>query len=143
MFSAAVALMVPLFAGSRELSEAAEMDAMARAAEAERRAVELELLEQVSAAHAAAAAARRSVGLLGDTVVVTQRRAVDASWSAYTAGVTDLWRVFEASHALYNEEVALTRARQELARAEAQMLSLTGRGDLLAVALPPFGEEPR
>ena len=36
-----------------------------------------------------------------------------------------------SAHTLYTEEVALQRARQELARAQARMLSLTGRGDLL------------
>jgi outer membrane protein TolC len=61
---------------------------------------------------------------------------VDASWAAYGAGTTDLWRVLEATHALYGEEIALTRARQDLARAAAAMLSLTGRGDLLGVAVP-------
>jgi outer membrane protein TolC len=143
MYSVTVGFMLPIFARSRELSEAAEMDAMARAAESERRAAELELRQQVSALHASAAAARRAVSLLADTVVVTQRRAVDASWSAYAAGSTDLWRVFEAAHALYNEEVALTRARLQLARAQAQMLSITGRGDLLGIALPPVAEESR
>ena len=143
MFSASVGFMVPVFASQRERSEGAEMDAMARASEGERRAMELELREQVVAAHAAAAAAERTVHLLADTVVTTQRRAVDASWSAYSAGATDLWRVFESSHALYEGEIALTRARQDLSRAEARMLSLTGRGDLLGVALPGVREGER
>ena len=136
MFSASVGFMLPIFAGSRERSEGASMDAMARASEAELTAAALDLAAQVAAAHASAAAAQRTVGLLADTVVTTQRRAVDASWVSYRAGATDLWRVFESAHALYSEEIALMRARQELARAEAQMLSLTGRGDLLGVALP-------
>jgi outer membrane protein TolC len=136
MFSATVGFMLPIFAGSRERSEAAGMDAMARASEAERVAAELDLRAQVAAIHATAAAARRTVGLLADTVVTTQRRASDASWVSYRAGTTDLWRVFESTHTLYSEEIALVRARQELARAEAQMLSLTGRGDLLGVVLP-------
>jgi outer membrane protein TolC len=143
MFSASVGFTVPVFASQRERSEGAEMDAMARAGEGERRAMELELREQVVAAHAAAAAAERTVHLLADTVVTTQRRAVDASWSAYSAGATDLWRVFESSHALYEGEIALTRARQDLSRAEARMLSLTGRGDLLGVALPAVREGER
>lgn len=141
MVSASVGFMVPLFAG-RELSEGAEMDAMARASEAERRAARLALEEQVAGTHAAAAAAQRSVHLYADTVVAVQRRAVEASWVSYSAGATDLWRVFESSHALYNEEVALLRARQRLVRAQARMLSLTGRGDLIGVALPTPGEEP-
>ncbi len=136
MFSATVGFMVPIFAGQRELSEAAEMDAMARASESERRAAELDIRQGVLATWAAAAAAQRTVSLLADTVVTTQRRAVDASWTSYSAGATDLWRVFEASHALYAEEIALLRARQDLARAQAQFVSLTGRGDLLGVTLP-------
>jgi outer membrane protein TolC len=141
MFSATVGFMVPIFAASRELSEGAEMDAMARASEAERRAAELDLRAQVAAVHATAAAAQRTVSLLADTVVTTQRRASDASWVSYRAGTTDLWRVFESTHALYSEEIALVRARQELARAQAQMVSLTGRGDLLGVALPTTRSE--
>jgi outer membrane protein TolC len=140
-FSATVGLMLPIFAGSRERSEAAGMDAMARASEAERTAAELDLRAEVAAVHATAAAARRTVGLLADTVVTTQRRASDASWVSYRAGTTDLWRVFESTHALYSEEIALVRARQELAGAEAQMLSLTGRGDLLGVVLPTIRSE--
>jgi outer membrane protein TolC len=136
MFSVSVGFMLPVFAGQRELAEGREMDAMARAGEAERRADELELRAQVAEAHAAALASQRTVGLLADTVVVTQQRAVEASWAAYGAGGIDLWRVFEAIHALYQEEIALVRAREELAHAQARMLSLTGRGDLLGVALP-------
>ena len=143
MWSATAGFMVPLFAGQRELSEGAEMDAMARASEAERREAELELRREVVAVHAAAAAAQATVRLIADTVVTTQRRAVDASWSAYGAGATDLWRVFEASHSLYAEEIALTRARQDLARAQGRMLSLTGRGDLIGIALPPVKEGER
>jgi outer membrane protein TolC len=143
MFSASVGLLVPIFAPQREFSEGAEMEAMVRASESERRAMELELRQQIVAVHAAAAAAQATVRLLADTVVNTQRRAVDASWSAYSAGANDLWRVFEASHSLYGEEIALTRARQDLSRAEARMLSLTGRGDLLGVALPPVKEGER
>jgi outer membrane protein TolC len=143
MYSATVAFMVPLFAGGRELSEAAEMDAMARAAEAERRATELSLRQELEAARARAFAADRTVHLLADTVVVTQRRAVDASFSAYSAGTTDLWRVFEAAHALYGEEVALVRARQELARAQARIIMVAARGDLVGARLPEVkGSQP-
>jgi outer membrane protein TolC len=136
MYTAMVGLMVPIFARSGELSMGAEMDAMAEASRSERRAAELDLREQVTSAWAAAAAAQRTVGLLADTVLVTQRRAVDASWVAYSAGTTDLWRVFEASHTLYQEQVALERARQDLARAQARLLALTGRGELLGIRLP-------
>ena len=143
MWSATVGFMLPIFAGQRELSEGAEMDAMARASEAERRAAELELRQQVVGTHAAAAAAQRTVGLYADTVVVVQRRAVEASWVSYSAGSTDLWRVFEATHTLYGEEIALARARQDLMRAQARMLSLTGRGDLVGIALPEPKENQR
>jgi outer membrane protein TolC len=143
LISASVGFMVPIFAGSRENAEAAEMEAMARAADSERRAAELSLREEVAAAHAAAMAARRTEALLADTVVVTQQRATDASWSAYTAGATDLWRVFEATHALYAEEIALVRTRQELARAQARMIALTGRSELFGIALPEVAEAPR
>lgn len=121
----------------------AEMDAMAEASQADRRAAELDLREQVTSAWAAAAAAQRSVGLLADTVLVTQRQAVEASWVAYRAGATDLWRVFEASHALYEDQIDLQRAHEDLARAQARFLSLTGRGDLLGVSLPPSPGSPR
>lgn len=141
MFSASVGLMLPIFAGARERSEGAEMDAMARATDAGRRGVELELRRQIVAAHAAAMASRRIVGLLADTVTAVQHRALEASWTSYRAGTTDLWRVFESTHALYAEELALIRARQEQARAEARLVSLTGRADLLGVALPPTRSE--
>jgi outer membrane protein TolC len=139
MFNATVGLMLPVFARQRELSEGAEMDAMARASESERLAAEVSLRGQVAATHASALAAQRSARLLADTVVVTQRKALEASWSAYAVGQTDLWRVFEAAHALYAEEISLTRARQQLAAAQGQLVALTGRGDLLGVPLPRLG----
>jgi outer membrane protein, heavy metal efflux system len=139
MFSASVGFMLPIFAGASGRSEGAALEAMARASEAERRAAELELRQQVASAHAEAAARRRTMSLLADTVLTTQQRAVEASWSAYRAGTTDLWRVFESNHALYAEEIALARARQELAAAQARLVSLTGRTDLLGVALPVTG----
>ena len=142
MFSATVGFMLPIFAGAREGSEGAEMDAMARASESERHGVELELRRQVAATHAAAVAARRSVTLLADTVIAIQHRALEASWSGYRAGTTDLWRVFESAHALYAEEIALVRARQELARAQSRLFALTGRADLLGIALPETRSEP-
>jgi len=143
MFSATVSVEVPIFAGQRELAEGAELDAMARAAESERRAAELELRDRVVAAHAAAEAAQRTVRLLADTVVTVERRALNALWSAYRVGATDLWRVFEATHSLYGEEIALIRARQELARGQGRLLALTGRGDLLGVDVPAVREGER
>jgi outer membrane protein TolC len=136
MYTATVGLMVPIFARSRELSMGAEMDDMAAASQAERRAAELDLREQVSETWAMADAARRAVGLFADTVIVAQRRALDASRVAYDAGTTDLWRVFEAGHALYQEQIALVRARQDLARAQGRLLALTGDGALVGVRLP-------
>lgn len=143
MWSATVGFEVPIFAGQRQLAEGAELDAMARAAESDRRAAELDLRQRVVAAHAAAEAARRTAQLLADTVVTTERRALNASWSAYRVGATDLWRVLEATHSLYDGEIALARARQELARGAGRLLALTGRGDLLGVALPQVKEGAR
>ena len=143
LFSATVGFMVPIFAGSRELSEAAEMDAMARASESERRAAELDLRRDIASAWIEAEAAERIVHLLADTVVTTQRRAVEASWAAYSAAATDLSAVFEANHALYSEELALLGARVDKVRAQARFVSLTGRGDLVGLPLPArLGGEP-
>jgi outer membrane protein TolC len=75
--------------------------------------------------------------------VATQRRAMNAAWSGYRAGTTELWRVFEVSHSVYAEEVALARAERDLARAQARLLALTGRGDLLGIALPQVEEGER
>ena len=119
------------------------MDAMARAAENDLRAATLDLDQQARSLHASARADSRTVSLLADTVVVTQRRAVAASLSAYNAGATDLWRVFEATHALYGEEVTLVRARQDLARTEARLLAITARGDLFGLALPEIKRSER
>jgi outer membrane protein TolC len=136
MWTATVGLMVPIFARQRELSEGSEMDAMARAADSDLRAATLELDQQSRSLHASARSDQRAVSLLADTVVVTQRQALAASQSAYNAGTTDLWRVFEAAHALYGEEVSLTRARQDLSRTEARLLAITARGDLFGLTLP-------
>jgi outer membrane protein TolC len=142
MWSTSVGFTVPIFAGARELSESKEMDAMARAAEADRRAAELDLQSQLEAGRIAEAAARRTVSVLADTVVATQQRAVDASWSAYTAGSADLWRTLEATHTLYNEQIELVRARQRLAYAQAQLLVVTARPELLGLHVPPTRSEP-
>jgi outer membrane protein TolC len=137
MWSARIAFMLPIFARSNELAEGAARDAMAEATEAERRAMTLDLEAAVAGVHADAFASARTVRLLADTVVVTYRRALDASWSAYIAGTADLWRTLEAAHRLYEQEIALSRAREALAMAEARFIELTGRGDLLGVSLPP------
>jgi len=143
MWTARVGFALPVFAGSREYSEGAAMDAMAGSLRHELRAATLELDQQVRALHAAASADARTVALLADTVVVTQRRAVAASLSAYDAGATDLSHVFEATHELYMDEVALARARQDLARSEARLLAVTARPDLLGLALPPIERSER
>jgi outer membrane protein TolC len=115
---------------------------MARASESERRAAELALIEQVRSLEVETRAARRTARLLADTVVVMHRKSVDASWSAYTAGQSDLSTVFESAHALYREELEAARAGQQLATAQARFLALTGRGDLLGVTLPPIERTP-
>lgn len=140
MWSASVGVMLPVFSGSRERAQAREMDAMARAAESERQAATLDLAAGLAAARARAAAARRTAVLLSDTVVVAQQRALDATWIGYEAGTVDLSRVLESAHALYGEHVALVRARQEFSRACAQVLAITGKGELVGVRLPAFGE---
>jgi outer membrane protein TolC len=142
LWSTSVGFTVPIFAGARELSEGKEMDAMVVAAEAERRAAELELRAQLAAGRIAEAAARRTVTLLADTVVATQQRAVDASWSAYTAGTADLWRTLEASHTLYSEQIALARARQQLAHAQARLLMVMGQPRRLGISIPSTRSEP-
>ena len=113
----------------------------ARASESERRAAELDLRREVVAAHAELAAQGRTAVLLADTVITTLQRTIEASWTAYRAGTTDLWRVFESAHALYGHEIALARVRQARARAEARLIALTGRTDLLGVTLPAMRSE--
>src|SRR6185503_8135326 len=101
MWSAGVSLELPLGVGSRQGAEASEALAMADAAQAERRAMTLDLESELVALRARAGAARRTVALLTDTVLVAQRRALAAAWSAYEAGATDLASVFDAAHASY------------------------------------------
>jgi len=143
MFSVGVGFMLPIFAGGNEGARAEEMDAMARATEAEREAERRTLAARARTLYAEARATGRTARLLADTVVVVQTRALEASEAAYEAGTTDLWRVFEASHALYEERIALERARQRQAHALAGMLALTGRGDLVGVAVPERGSDTR
>lgn len=143
MMSFTASVMLPLFAGSNEGAMAARMEAMAREAEAERRGAELTLDAEVRAAWAEAAAAEREVALFADTVLVAQRRAVDASWASYGSGATELWRVLEVSHAYYEEALDLVNARHELARAQAKLVMLTGRADRLGVPVPAPERSPR
>ena len=143
MVSATVGVTIPLFYGSREGATAKEMNAMARAAGAEKEEAALDLARMARTLHAEATASARMVALLADTVVTTQARAVEASWSAYSAGSIDLWRVFEANHALYADDLALLDARRMLARAQGELVALTGRGDLAGVALPVIRRDER
>ncbi len=139
MWSGTIGVMLPVFAGQRERAMGAEMDAMALASAAELRAATLELQQRLRSAHASALAGQREVGLLADTVLVVQRRAVEAAWSSYAAGTTDLARVFDVMHQLYSDTITLARARQDLARAEASLLAITANGEPLGLALaaPP------
>jgi cobalt-zinc-cadmium efflux system outer membrane protein len=143
MWTARVGFMLPVFAGSNERAQGAEMEAMAGSMKHELRAATLELDQQVRGLHATALADARSVSLLADTVLVTQHRAVAASMSAYDAGVADLWRVFEAMHELYSEEVMLMRAHQDLARTQARLLATTARADLFGLTLPEVKGDER
>jgi outer membrane protein, heavy metal efflux system len=141
MWSASVGFMLPVFARSRELAEGRAMDAMAFAADAERLEGALDLAREVTAAHADARAAARTVALLADTVVAAQRLSLDAAWSAYAAGQLDLARVLDSAHAFYAEEQSLIRADQDLARAAGRLIALTGRADLVGLDLPRDREE--
>jgi outer membrane protein TolC len=141
MVSASIGFMLPLPNGQGS-AEADEMEAMARASEAERREASFMLEQDIRSAHATALARERLVGILADTVLVAGRRAVDAAWSSYEAGAIDLWQVLEASHALYEQEVALANAQRELAHSHARLVALTGRTELLGVT-PTVGRESR
>jgi outer membrane protein TolC len=143
MITATVGVTLPLFSGSREGATANEMNAMARAAGAEKDAAALDLARMARTLHAEATASSRMVALLADTVVTTQARAVEATWSAYAAGSIDLWRVLEANHALYADDLALLDARRMLARAQGELVALTGRGDLAGVELPQIRRDER
>jgi outer membrane protein TolC len=136
MWSGTLGVMLPVFARSRELPMGAEMDAMARAGEADLREATLDLSQRLRSTHARALAAQRRVGLYADTVGVMQSRALAATWSAYAAGSSDLWRVLEAMHAQYEDELALVRARQDLARTEGELVAILARGDVFGMTLP-------
>ncbi len=143
MWSATVGLMLPVFAGSRERAQGAEMDAMARARGDERRAAALDLAQRVTSLHARALAGRRTVALLADTVVVAQSRALEATRASYRAGTADLGRVLDAMHVLYAQELALTRSRAELAHTEGELLTVTARGDRFGAPAPVATEVAR
>lgn len=143
MFSVTGAIMLPVFAGSRERAEAAEMDAMARAAAADRRDAELELRDGLERALAEREALQAQAALLADTVLVAQRAAVETARRAWSAGLGDLARVLDAEHAAYTEEVSILRARQQLARTTATLVSLTGRLELVVRGdVPAPGDQP-
>ena len=141
MWSAGVSLDLPLGVGGRQGAEAAEARAMADAAQSERRAMTLELESELVSLRARAAAARRTVALLTDTVLVAQRRALAAAWSAYETGTTDLAGVLDAAHASYTEELDASRGRQDLAATLARLLAVTARPDLVGLRTPLEGPE--
>ncbi len=133
MWSAGVGVMLPIGTGSRQGAEAAEMDAMADAARADRQSEALALERELRSLRVQAAGAARTAKLLADTVAVADRRSLAAAWSAYEAGRTDLAGVFDAAHALYDEEIDVTRAWQAHARTLAQLLAVSARGDLVGL----------
>ncbi len=136
MWSAGLGLMLPIGNGSRQGAEAAEMTSMAEAAAAERRAEMLALGAELASLREREAAVRRVARLLADTVLVTQRRALEVAWSGYEAGGTDLSSVLEAAHARYTEELDVTHARQELAETLARLLAVTARAELFGLRVP-------
>ncbi|MEQ1833675.1 MAG: TolC family protein, partial [Candidatus Eisenbacteria bacterium] len=136
MWSAGVGLMLPIGTGARQGADAAEMNAMADAAASEQQAEALALAAELGALRAQAEAARRTVALLRDTVLVAQQRALAAAWSSYEAGSTDLTGVFDSAHASYSEELDVSRARQQLARTLARLLAVTARPELFGMRAP-------
>ncbi len=143
MWSAGVGVMLPVGNASRQGAEAAEMDAMADAAASERRAETLAIAAELAALRARARAEARAAALLADTVVVAQRRALAAAWSAYETGTTDLAGVLAAAHATYAEELEAVRAREALAATHARLLALCARPALVGLALPAPNEPSR
>ncbi len=135
MWSAGVGVMLPIGTGSRQGADAAAMTAMAEAARAEARAQSLAIERELRTLRAEARAAARTAALLEDTVAVADRRVLAAAWSSYETARTDLAGVFDAAHALYAEEIEVSRARQAQARASARLLAITARGDLVGVRL--------
>lgn len=143
MWSARLGVRLPIFAGQRERAEGAALDARARAAESDLRAARLDLAREARRLAAVAVADRRTVALLADTVVAVQERALAAAWSAYTAGSADLGRVLEATHDVYEQRVALVRARQDLARTEARLFAVLARDDRFGLLEPAPGRRER
>jgi outer membrane protein, heavy metal efflux system len=140
-WSASVAFMLPLFASNDELAEGAAMEAMATGAESERRAAGLDLRARLAGALAVAEAARVRVETYTDTVVPAARTALESAWSAYGGGTMDLAAVLDVSHALYDQEIELSRAREAYTMACARVYELTGRADLLGIAMPHEEED--
>jgi outer membrane protein TolC len=136
MWSAGVGFTLPIGNDGRQGAEAAEMSAMADAAAAERRAESLAIAAELEALRARARADQRAVTLIADTVLVAQRRALAASWSAYETGSTDLAGVLDAAHASYAEELEAVRTREDLATTLARLLVMSARPELVGMALP-------
>jgi outer membrane protein TolC len=136
MFSTSVGVMLPVGYGGREGAQARAMDAMASAGESERRALALDLRQQLDAARNDARVNERRVRVLRDTVLVLQQRALDADWGAYASGSLDLARVLDTAHAAYTTQIEIIRARQDLAAALARVLTLSADGSLVGVTLP-------
>jgi outer membrane protein TolC len=136
MWSAGVGILLPIGNDGRQGAEAAEMSAMADAAAAERRAESLGIAAEIEALRARARADQRAVTLIADTVLVAQRRALAASWSAYETGSTDLAGVLDAAHASYAEELEAVRTREDLATTLARVLVMSARLELVGMALP-------
>jgi outer membrane protein TolC len=143
MWSAGVSLDLPLGVGGRQGADAAAATAMADAAQDERRATTLGLESELVSLRAHAEAARRTVALLTDTVLVAQRRALAATWSAYESGTNDLTSVLDAAHASYAEELEASRAREDLAGTLARLLTVTARPELVGVRVPAANAERR
>ena len=137
MWSAGVGITLPIGNDGRQGAEAAEMSAMADAAAAERRAESLGIAAEIEALRARARADQRAVALIADTVLVAQRRALAASWSAYETGSTDLAGVLDAAHASYSEELEAVRTREDLATTLARLLVMSARPELVGMPLPP------
>lgn len=133
MWSAGVGIMLPIGTGSRQGAEAAEMDAMADAARSDRQSEALALERELRSLRVQARAAARTATLLADTVAVADRRVLAAAWSSFEVGRADLAGVFDAAHALYAEEIDVTRAWQDHARTLARLLAISARGELVGL----------
>lgn len=143
MYSLSAALMLPLTGGGRERAEAAEMEAMSRGAALERAAASLDLAAELEATLAEADAAHASLHLLQTRVVSLQGRAVETAIASYTSGSGDLARALDAAHAFYQEQRDEVAAERRLARAQARLLVLTARPELLGLAPGTPGKESR